>query len=632
MSRLDPRRKMRCRQGAAALGVLIALLAGAAARAPAIQLEPVLSGLSSPLYLTSARDGSGRLFVVEQAGVVKVFLPGAPAPAVFLDIRDRVLSGDERGLLGLAFHPDYAVNGRFFVNYTRRPDGATVIAQYRRGPDPNAASSDETAILVVAQPFANHNGGMIAFGPDRLLYIGMGDGGSANDPGNRAQDVNSLLGKILRIDVDGGVPYASPADNPFAGGVPGRDEIFAFGLRNPFRFSFDRLSGQLLAGDVGQGAWEEVDVVTRGANLGWRVFEGNHCTGLGPAPCTSGDFTPPIAEYAHTGGRCSVTGGYVYRGNRGTLPAGTYVFADYCTGEIFTAPGGSPAVLIDTPFKIASFGEDEAGEIYVVDLGGAVVRLAAEGQVVLAGAVLPSSRSVTVGTAATAFATMLNAGSVTGVGCQVSLATPIAATFAYQTTDPDTNAVTGTANTPVDIAPGGRQTFVIAVMPQAPLPPTVIGIGFQCLNGPAAPTAISVNTLLLSAALGPTPDPVALIAFVPGGPAFVDLSGAGRAGAFAVAAVNVGASGRISVKSDTGGVALPVALAVCQTDAQGQCLGPAATSVAVDVPSGGTPTFAVFAAAAGTVPFDPATNRIVVHFFDSGGVERGQTSAAISAP
>jgi hypothetical protein len=206
----------------------------------------------------------------------------------------------------------------------------------------------------------------------------MGDGGSANDPGNRAQDVNELLGKILRIDVDnpdGAQPYSSPPSNPFFGPTTGRDEIFAVGMRNPWRFSFDRRTGNLYAGDVGQGVVEEVDIVSLGNNYGWRILEGTRCTNLGPASCNAIGFTPPVAEYNHAGGRCSITGGYVYRGSTSSLPFGSYVYADYCTGEIFLLESGSQRLLLDTTINISSFGEDEAGEIYVVGLNGTVNRI-----------------------------------------------------------------------------------------------------------------------------------------------------------------------------------------------------------------------------------------------------------------
>jgi glucose/arabinose dehydrogenase len=351
----------------------------AAQGVPAVTLEPVLSGLSSPVLLTNAGDGSNRLFVIEQPGRIQVLQPGGATPTVFLDITAKVLAGGERGLLGLAFHPQFKANRRLFVNYTRRPDGATVIAEYRvSATNPNLVEATETILLVIPQPFANHNGGMIEFGPDGFLYIGMGDGGSANDPQNRAQNVEELLGKMLRIDVDqanGSTPYSSPPDNPFFGATAGRDEIYATGLRNPFRFSFDRATGQLYAGDVGQGVREEIDIITRGGNYGWRVFEGTRCTGLGPAECVAANFQAPVAEYDHTGGRCSVTGGYVYRGTRATIPVGAYIYGDFCTGEMFLLQGTTASFLQDTTLNISSFGEDEAGELYVVSLGGTVHRL-----------------------------------------------------------------------------------------------------------------------------------------------------------------------------------------------------------------------------------------------------------------
>ncbi|HWC75956.1 MAG TPA: PQQ-dependent sugar dehydrogenase, partial [Blastocatellia bacterium] len=347
------------------------------------QLQPFLSGLTSPILLTNAGDGTNRIFIAEQGGIIKVVQPGSITPTVFLNITSKVLSGGERGLLGLAFHPQYSTNRRFFVHYSRQPDGVNVIAEYKASlANPNVADTAETIYLTIPQPFGNHNGGMIEFGPDGFLYIAKGDGGSANDPGNRAQNINELLGKVLRIDIDtlnGPVPYSSPPTNPFFGATPGLDEIYALGLRNPWRFSFDRSTGQLYLGDVGQGAREEVDIITLGGNYGWRVFEGTGCTGLDPSLCGSAGFTLPIAEYSHAGGRCSITGGYVYRGTAGSLPAGTYVYADFCTGEIFTFPGSSTTPVLDTTLNISSFGEDEAGELYVVSLGGTVHRLTDSG-------------------------------------------------------------------------------------------------------------------------------------------------------------------------------------------------------------------------------------------------------------
>ena len=361
----------------AALGLSVTRPATAVA---AIQLIPVLSGLDNPVLVTNAHDGSNRLFIVEQVGVIKVLQPGAAIPRVVLDISAKVMFGGEQGLLGLTFHPQFSSNGRFFVDYTRKPDGATVIAEYHISPgNPDVALTAESVLLVIAQPFANHNGGMVEFGHDGFLYIAMGDGGSANDPNNFAQDVNQLLGKILRIDVDhqsGGMPYAFPPDNPFVGAPSGRGEIFALGLRNPFRFSFDRATGALYAGDVGQDAVEEIDIITRGGNYGWRIWEGTQCTGNDPGLCNPAGFIFPITEYTHMLGRCAVIGGYVYRGARGSLPLGSYVYGDLCTGELFLLQNGASSVILDTALSLSSFGEDEAGEVYVIGLGGTVDRIA----------------------------------------------------------------------------------------------------------------------------------------------------------------------------------------------------------------------------------------------------------------
>lgn len=359
-----------------------ALLFVSPAAAATLTLRPFQSGLSSPVLVTNAGDTSRRVFIVERGGVIKVLQPGATTPTVFLNIASRLVSGGEQGLLGLAFHPQYAANGRFFVYYTRTGDGALKIAEYAVSANPDVAATTETTILVVPHPGAtNHNGGMLAFGPDGYLYAGTGDGGGGNDPSNNAQNINVLLGKILRLDIDpppgAGVPYLSPAGNPFVGATPGRDEIYAYGMRNPWRFSFDRATGAAWVGDVGQGANEEVDTpLVAGGNYGWRVYEGFGCTGLDAAQCVPANYVMPVFQYDHSGGRCSLTGGYVYRGSALTLPSGTYVYADYCSGEIFSWDGVTQTLLIDTSMNISSFGEDEDGELYVVDLNGTVNQLA----------------------------------------------------------------------------------------------------------------------------------------------------------------------------------------------------------------------------------------------------------------
>jgi len=362
--------------------------------AQSFRLQPQVSGLSSPLLATNAKDGTKRLFIVQQGGIIKVVQPGSNQATDFLNITSRIVAGGERGLLGLAFHPQFATNGYFFVNYTRSGDGATVIARFKTT---NAANTlgdpnSERILLTIAQPFANHNGGMIEFRNDNgtdNLYIGMGDGGSANDPGNRAQNINELLGKFLRVtpDVSGSataLAYTVPADNPYVG-ADGADEIYAIGLRNPFRWSFDRGgTRQLWAGDVGQNSLEEVDIITKGGNFGWRIMEGSACNpNINGGSCTPPPgHIPPVLEYTSTTARCSVTGGYVYRGTRGTLPDGAYIYGDYCTGEILMFQNNQQTLLFDwtNNFNLSSFGEDEDGELYVCGLStGTVERIVRAG-------------------------------------------------------------------------------------------------------------------------------------------------------------------------------------------------------------------------------------------------------------
>ncbi|HEX8289302.1 MAG TPA: PQQ-dependent sugar dehydrogenase [Pyrinomonadaceae bacterium] len=355
-------------------------------------LQPVLSDLFQPVFVTSARDGSKRLFVVEQGGIIRVAQSGATTATEFLNISSKISTGGERGLLGLAFHPQYSQNRRFFVYYTRSGDGAIQIAEYQTSAgNPNVADTNEKVIITIPHPGAsNHNGGTIAFGPDGYLYAATGDGGGANDPNNNAQNIDSLLGKFIRVNIN--VPagstqnYLIPPDNPFAGATPGADEIFAFGFRNPYRFSFDRGgTNQLWVGDVGQGTFEEVDTVTRGGNYGWRIMEGNICTPGVNANCTPpAGHIPPVFQYAtrpaSNPDRCAVTGGYVYRGTRGTFQNGAYVYGDYCSGEIFLWNNNQQNLLINTDRLISSFGEDEDGEIYITNLfGGTVEKIVREG-------------------------------------------------------------------------------------------------------------------------------------------------------------------------------------------------------------------------------------------------------------
>ena len=361
------------------------LLFASASFGQAIALQPYLTGLSSPVHIVNAKDGTNRMFVVQQRGIIRVVQPGQTTYTDFLNISGVVSSsGNERGLLGLAFHPQYSANRRFFVYYTRQSDGSIEIGEYETPVGtPNVANpvAVRTIITIPHPTNTNHNGGTIAFGPDGFLYAGTGDGGGANDIPNNAQNINILLGKMLRIDIDtplNQVPaYNIPPTNPFVG-VNGSDEIFAYGLRNPYRFSFDRGgTNQLWVGDVGQDAREEVDIVSIGGNYGWRIMEGTICTpGVNPNCTPPPGHILPITEYVNAGSRIAVTGGYVYRGAQGVLPVGSYVFADYGSGEVFLWDNNTQTrILPPTGRLISSFGEDEAGELYVVGLSGTVDRI-----------------------------------------------------------------------------------------------------------------------------------------------------------------------------------------------------------------------------------------------------------------
>jgi len=377
------------------MGLALGLWATPApATAQAITTTRIASGLSGSLYVCSPPGDANRLFVVRQSGQIRIIdnLQGTPTllPTPFLTVTGLV-SGGEQGLLGMAFHPDYANNGRFFVNYTVT-GGSTRVAEYQvSAGDPNVANPVQVQTLIqIAQPFSNHNGGCIQFGPDGYLYIGMGDGGSGGDPGDRAQTKTVLLGKILRLDVDAPAPFI-PASNPFVGDPNGADEVWAYGVRNPWRFSFDRLTGDLYIGDVGQNAWEEIDFQpassTGGENYGWRCMEGNSCyTSSTQCTCNAANLVDPIQVYSHSQGY-SITGGYVYRGSAIPSLQGTYFYSDYGTSKLWTFryDGSTLTDFTDRTSELApssgsisqvvSFGEDANGELYIVELGGEIWRI-----------------------------------------------------------------------------------------------------------------------------------------------------------------------------------------------------------------------------------------------------------------
>jgi len=350
----------------------------------AVGLETVVQGLAFPVWLSSP-PGDPRLFVVEKGGRVVIVEDGALLPEPFLDLRGQVSTGNEQGLLSLVFHPDYAANGRFFVDFTD-PGGDTRIVEYRvSAGDPDRADPGSARlVLALDQPFSNHNGGQIVFGPDGMLWVGTGDGGSGGDPHGNGQNRGALLGKLLRIDVDGGQPYGIPSDNPFVDTAGARPEIWAYGLRNPWRFSFDRATGDLYIGDVGQNRFEEVNAVSgagRGLNYGWNVMEGEHCFEP-PDGCDRSGLTLPVIEYGH-GDECSVTGGFVYRGSAIPELRGAYLYSDHCSGFVrsFRLANGAATderrwtELEPADPSVTSFGEDASGEIYLLTASGSVHKI-----------------------------------------------------------------------------------------------------------------------------------------------------------------------------------------------------------------------------------------------------------------
>ena len=349
-----------------------------------VRLQQVATGLDFPLFLTAPPGDNSRLFIVEKDGRIRLVKNGILLGTPFLDISNKVSTGSEQGLLGLAFHPDYASNGRFVVNYTN-PSGDTRVSLFRVSNNPDLADPvSETVVLAIDQPYSNHNGGMVAFGPDGKLYVGMGDGGSGGDPQGNGQNRGTLLGKLLRLEISSTGQVSVPADNPFVGQAGARGEIWSTGLRNPWRFSFDRQTGDLYIGDVGQNAHEEIDVFTtqfgRGVNYGWNVMEGDSCYSPSSG-CNRSGLVLPVLDYGHAQG-CSVTGGYVYRGQALPELQGVYFYADYCSGSVrsFRLSGGVASEQREWPElrpggSIPSFGEDARGELYVLSADGTVFRV-----------------------------------------------------------------------------------------------------------------------------------------------------------------------------------------------------------------------------------------------------------------
>ena len=483
-----------------------------------ITLTRHVTGFDNPVHITHAGDGSQRLFVVEQEGRIRIVKSQTLLSTPFLDISARVSCCGERGLLSVAFPPNYANKGHFYVNYTNN-DGNTVIARYRATSDPDVANlNSEEILLTIEQPFPNHNGGQIAFGPDGYLYIGMGDGGSNGDPQGNGQRPETLLGKLLRIDVESGVtPYAVPANNPFVQSRFYRGEIWALGLRNPWRFSFDRQTGDLYVGDVGQGNYEEINFQSRtsfgGENYGWNTMEGKHC--FNSNSCNQTGLVLPIVEYSHSEG-CSVTGGVVYRGQQYPRLQGLYFYGDYCSGTIWglkvTSTAVQPGLLLDSEYSISTFGEDEAGETYVADHGGGTIyRITdpnAPSGADLTLSVIDAPDPVVVNNELTYSATITNKGPSSTAGVQMNISLPTGATFVSVSSSQGSCTGTATVNCQLNtLANGAKATVTLVLKPTATggLSLTVSVSGSESDPGADNNTVTSVTSVSTSQPLPPQP-------------------------------------------------------------------------------------------------------------------------------
>lgn len=520
-------------------GFFLAIAISAAQAQSPVQLVKIADGFRQPVFVTGARDSSGRLFVVEQSGRIRIIRNNATLGTPFLDLSARISCCGERGLLGLAFPPGFSTKQRFYVYYTDAA-GDITVSRFRVGASPDVAdpASEQILLTINHRQFGNHQGGHLAFGPDGFLYIGTGDGGGAGDPLGNSQSKAALLGKILRIDVENGAsPYGIPPGNPFVGVSGARPEVWAYGLRNPFRFSFDRSTGDLWIGDVGQNLYEEIDFQPAGAaggsNYGWNIMEGFHCFQAG---CSATGLTLPVAEYGHTGDDCAVIGGDVYRGSRFPSLTGRYFYADNCSGHIWQivhqGTNFAGALLLTTGLGVSSFGEDDVGEIHITDVGGGGVYLlsaTAAGQV---GGVV-NAASFDAGLAPGGLASVFGAGITTVSGVVSASALPLPTSLGGSSVLINGAAVPVLAvanvnggeqinfQAPFDLAPGpaslvvsrnGGQTppFAVTILQAAPALFTVDGThaaaqhpaGFSPITAsdPAAPGEVIV---LYGTGLGP---------------------------------------------------------------------------------------------------------------------------------
>ena len=624
---------------------------------PALQVTEVVGGLSQPTAM--AFIGPGDILVLQKSdGRVRRVINGMLQPGQVLDVA--VDSASERGLLGIAIHPNFPTSPFVYLYYTESSTGSDTSGSpgplanrvYRYTWNGSTLGSPQLILDLPVTPGPNHDGGAMTFGPDGKLYVVIGElnrnGQLQNFSGGAAPDDT---GVIFRINDDG----SAPSDNPFFSQGGNIAKYFAYGIRNSFGLAFDSVTGKLWDTENGLANYDEVNLVEPGFNSGWErimgpssrdaqgtsdlvVFPGSHYADpkfswfstVGPTAIVFMNGPSLGVDYQNDVFVGDINNGNLYRFRLNATRDG-FDFTNPSLGDRVADNNTELQELIwGTGFVgITDLKVGPDGLLYVLSFSLGKIFVISHLPPSLVAAVLPSSRSVQVGTTATAFATIINAGTDTAIGCAPTLVTSLPVTFAYQTTDPATNQVTGSPNTPVNITAGAAQSYVFALTPSAPIAPTDVQLSFDCTNTDPAPITIGLNTLLLSASATPVPDVVAL-AVTSTNDGIVNIPGATGTGAFAVATVNVGASGNITATADTGGASLPVNIFICQTNpGTGACLTSPAGSVTTTINANATPTFAVFVQGNGTVPFDPATNRIFVRFKDSGGVTRGSTSVAV---
>jgi glucose/arabinose dehydrogenase len=624
---------------------------------PALQLREVVSGLNQPTAM--AFIGQGDILVLQKSdGRVRRIINGVLQPGQVLDVA--VDSASERGLLGIAIHPNFPASPFVYLYYTESSSGSDTSGSpvpvgnrvYRYTWNGSALVSPQLFLDLPVTPGPNHNGGTMIFGPDGKLYIVIGElnrnGQLQNFSGAAAPDDT---GVIFRINDDG----SAPTDNAFFSQGGNLAKYFAYGIRNSFGLAFDPVTGKLWDTENGPANYDEVNLVEPGFNSGWErimgpssrdaqgtsdlvVFSGSQyaepkfswLSVVGPTAMIFTNAAALGVDYQNDAIVGDINNGNLYRFRLNGTRDG-FIFTNPNLGDLVADNNGELQELIwGTGFGgITDLKIGPDGLLYVLSYIRGKIFVISRFPSSLVAAVLPSSRSVQVGITATAFATIINGGSATATACGLALLTNLPATFSYQTTNPATNQITGSSNTPADIAAGAAQSYVFALTPNAPIASTDVQLIFDCTNTNPASIIPGLNTFLFSASNTPVPDIVAL-AVTTSNDGILNVPGANGTGAFAVATVNIGANGNITASADTGGAGIPMNLFICQTNpGTGACLAAPASTVMTTINSGATPTFAVFAQGNGNVPFDPSVNRIFVRFKDTGNVTRGSTSVAV---